>query len=122
MNWYKVRSPISEMWIWRARVPGGWLVSATNQATEGGVGVAFVPNSNTEWELFDVILKTSPASNDEFRKYVIKVQRDLDSRRIDDFLLNLPKVFVGGYSKAQATRVAERLQALGAGVEVRPQG
>ena len=52
MKWEKLDSGIGE--IWRAKVPGGWLVLAErsvsfNNSAGIGVGLAFYPDPNHTW-------------------------------------------------------------------------
>jgi len=36
--------------IYRAKIPGGWLISATENTRQNGLSVAFVPDPDHNWD------------------------------------------------------------------------
>ena len=39
-----------DKWIYRAQVPGGWLVTIAPMYSEGGTGIVFVPDPKHMWK------------------------------------------------------------------------
>lgn len=47
LRWEQVKGDPEFVYVWRAKVPGGWLVFAGRAV--GGCGITFYPDPDHEW-------------------------------------------------------------------------
>lgn len=50
MTWERITGPMTFNNLWRAKVPGGWLVCAQgDDMGSGATGITFVPDAEHAW-------------------------------------------------------------------------
>ena len=50
MKWQRVIGPMTMIVLWRAKVPGGWLVCSQGDENRAPAGLAFIPDPAHEWD------------------------------------------------------------------------